>query len=311
LARNKIALIGGGRIGSALALLVAERQLGDIVLLDLPESESRVKGSALDLSECAPLIASDSHLVGTSDWEDVRGADVAVITAGIPRRPGLTREDLLDANLKTMREVSENTKRHCPGAFTIVLTNPVDSMVYAFYKLAGLPGNRVVGMAGVLNTARYRWFVARELDVSAEDVHAIVLGGHGPTMVPLPRLTTVGGIPLAELLGKERIDAIIDRTREAGTEIVDLLGDHGPHFGPSAAALTMIEAFLRDRKRVLACSALCTGEYGVSGYFVGVPAVLGAGGVERILEVAVTAEERAQLDVSFDAIKAACARTRL
>jgi malate dehydrogenase len=311
MARRKIALIGGGQIGGIAALLIAQKELGDVVILDIPEKENFVKGKALDIQEMTPIDDSDCNLTATSSYDDVAGADVTIITAGVPRKPGMSREDLLEVNLKIISDVAANLKRVAPNAFHIVLTNPLDSMVYAFKKLTGFPKQKVVGMAGVLDTARFRAFVAMELGVSVEDVAAVVLGGHGPTMVPLPRLCTVGGIPLTELLPKERIDAIVQRTRDAGTEIVKLLGNGSAYFSPAASAVLMAEAYLKDKKRVVPCAAYLEGEYGIHGYYIGVPVIIGAGGVEKVLEVQLTDEERAMLMNSLEAVKKAVAETKL
>ncbi len=311
MARKKIALIGGGQIGGILALLVAQKELGDAVLFDIPEKEGMTKGKMLDILEGTPLLGVDSNLSGTSNYADIKGADVVIVTAGLPRKPGMSREDLLDVNLKIMSNVATNVKKYCPDAFCIILTNPLDAMVYSFKKVSGFPKNRVVGMAGVLDTGRFKAFVAMELGVSAEDVAATVLGGHGPTMVPLPRLATVGGIPLTELLSKEKIDAISTRTRNAGTEIVNLLGNGSAFFSPAISAIEMAEAYIKDKKRVLACAALCEGEYGIDGYYIGVPAIIGAGGVEKILEIKLNDDEKQMLAKSLDAVKQAVAETKL
>ncbi len=311
MARKKIALIGGGQIGGILALLAAQKELGDIVILDIPEKEGLVKGKALDITESTPILGCDAKLTGTSSYEDIKDSDVNIITAGLPRRPGMTREDLLSTNLKIISSVAEKVKQYSPNSFNIILTNPLDAMVYAFKKITGFPKQRVVGMAGVLDTSRFRAFVAMELGVSVEDVSATVLGGHGPTMVPLPRLSTVGGIPLTELLPKEKIDAIVQRTREAGTEIVKLLANGSAYFSPAASAIAMAEAYLKDKKRIFPCAALCEGEYGIDGYYIGVPVIIGAGGVEKVIEVDLTEDEKEQLRNSLEAVKKAVAETRL
>ncbi|MDZ7265008.1 MAG: malate dehydrogenase [candidate division KSB1 bacterium] len=311
MARKKIALIGGGQIGGILALLVAEKELGDAVVVEIPEREGMAKGKALDIMEGTSLMNVDAYLTGTSKWEDIQGSEVVIVTAGVPRKPGMSREDLLDVNIKTMTEVANNVKKYCPHAFCIILTNPLDAMVYSFKKITGFPKNRVVGMAGVLDTGRYRAFIAMELGVSVEDVAGTVLGGHGPTMVPLPRLTTVGGIPLTELLPKDKIDAIVTRTREAGTEIVKLLGTGSAFFSPAIAAIEMAESYLKDKKRVLACAAYLEGEYGINGYYIGVPVVIGSNGVEKVLELKLTDDEKAMLAKSLDAVKQAVAETKL
>ncbi len=311
MARKKIALIGGGQIGGILALLIAQKELGDAVVVEIPEREGMAKGKTLDILEGTPLMGTDVKLSGTSNFEEIKDSDVVIVTAGVPRKPGMSREDLLDVNIKTMTVVAQNVKKYCPKAFCIILTNPLDAMVYSFKKITGFPKNQVVGMAGVLDTGRYRAFIAMELGVSTEDVAGTVLGGHGPTMVPLPRLTTVGGIPLTELLPKEKIDAIITRTREAGTEIVKLLGNGSAFFSPAIAAIEMAESYLLDKKRILACAAYLEGEYGIHGYYIGVPVVIGAGGVEKVLEIKLTEEEHKMLMNSLEAVKKAVEETKL
>ncbi len=311
MARSKIALIGGGQIGGIQALLATYKELGDIVIVDIPEMESRVKGKALDITEATPHAKVDAKLTGTSDYADIAGADVVIITAGVPRKPGMSREDLLSVNLGIIRKVAEGVKTYAPDAFCILVTNPLDAMVYTFYKLTGFPKNRVVGMAGALDTARFAAFVAMELNVSTKDIAATVLGGHGPTMVPLPRLATVGGVPLTDLLPQEKIDAIVDRTRKAGTEIVGLLKNGSAYFSPAAASLEMAEAYLKDKKRVIPSAALCEGEYGINGLFIGVPCVIGAGGVEKILEISLTDDEKAALQVTADKVAATVKETGL
>lgn len=305
MARKKIALIGGGQIGQILALTAAQKQLGDIVTLDIPEVENPVKGKMLDIAESRGVWGFDANLKGTSDFADIEGSDVVIVTAGLPRKPGMTRDDLLDINVKIISNVAREVKNRCPNAFCIIVTNPLDSMVYAFRKVAGFKKNMVCGMAGVLDTSRFRSFVAMGLDVSVEDVAATVLGGHGPTMVPLPRLCTIGGVPLTELMDQETIDAIVKRTAEAGTEIVKLLGNGSAFFSPAASAIAMAESYLLDKKRVLPIAAYLEGEYGIDGYYLGVPAVIGAGGVERVFEVKLTPDERAKLMNSLEAVKGA------
>lgn len=305
MARKKIALIGGGQIGGIMALLTAQKQLGDVVMLDIPEMEGMVKGKMLDIAEGTAVGSYDANMTGTSNYADIEGADVVIITAGLPRKPGMTRDDLLDINVKIITNVANQVKKYCPNAFCIIVTNPLDSMVYAFRKITGFPKNMVCGMAGVLDTSRFRSFIAMELNVSVEDVAATVLGGHGPTMVPLPRLTTVGGIPLTELMDAETIEAISKRTREAGTEIVKLLGNGSAFFSPAACAIEMANSYLLDKKRVLPVAALLEGEYGINNYYLGVPAVIGAGGVEKIIEVKLTEQEQALLEVSLNAVKGA------
>jgi malate dehydrogenase len=311
MARKKIGLIGGGQIGGILALLAAQKELGDIVIVDIPDKESFVKGKALDITESTPVLGCDAKVSGTSNWEDIKGADINIISAGLPRKPGMSREDLLDTNVKIITTVAEQIKKFAPKSFNILVTNPLDAMVYSFYKITGFPKNMVVGMAGVLDTSRFQSFVAMELGVSVEDIASTVLGGHGPTMVPLPRLATVGGIPLTELLSKDKIDAIVERTQKAGTEIVKLLANGSAYFSPAASSIAMAEAYLKDKKRVFPCAALCEGEYGIDGYFIGVPAIIGAGGVEKVIELKLTDEEKAMLANSLEAVKKAVADTKL
>ncbi len=305
MARRKIALIGGGQIGGVQALICAQKQLGDVVMLDIPDMEGMVKGKTLDIAESQAVGGYDCKLSGTSDYADIEGADVVIVTAGLPRKPGMSRDDLLDVNVKIIANVAGNVKTYCPNAFCIIVTNPLDSMVYAFKQVTGFPKNMVCGMAGVLDTSRFCSFVAMELNVSVRDVAATVLGGHGPTMVPLPRLCTVGGIPLTEVMSQEKIDSIVTRTREAGTEIVKLLGTGSAFFSPAESSIVMAESYLFDKKRVLPAAAYLEGEYGIDGYYLGVPVVIGAGGVEKIVEVKLTDDERALLDNSLNAVKGA------
>jgi malate dehydrogenase len=291
--RKKIAVIGGGQIGQGVAMLAAQKELGDVIILDVPGYINVVKGKALDLMEMAPHGNYDAIITATTEYQDIAGADVVIITAGKPREAGMTREDLLAVNLKIISDVAAGVKQYAPKAFCIVLTNPLDAMVYAFYKLTGFPKHQVIGMAGTLDTARWRAFIAMELGVSVADVAGTVLGGHGPDMVPLPRLTTVGGVPLTEIATKEQIERLATRTREAGTEIVKLFGKGSAYFSPAWSAITMAESFLHDRRRILACAALCEGEYGVSGLFMGVPCLITAKGLEKIYEIQLTEEEKA------------------
>jgi malate dehydrogenase len=311
MARKKIALIGAGQVGGNLALLAAEKELGDIVLFDIPAAEGTAKGKALDIAQFLPVDGYDARLSGTSSYDDVAGADVCLITAGIPRKPGMSREDLLDTNIKIITDVATNLKRTCPNAFCIVVSNPLDAMVYAFKKLTGFPKQKVVGMAGVLDSARFRTFIAMDLNVSVEDVQAFVLGGHGDDMVPLVRCCSVGGIPVTELLSKERIDAIVERTRKAGGELVALYKTGSAYYAPAAAVIAMGEAYLRDKKRVFPCAAYLEGEYGINGYYFGVPVVIGSGGVERVLEAKLSDEERALVQKSLESVKKTVAETKL
>jgi malate dehydrogenase len=301
--RRKIALVGGGQIGQILALLAAQRELGDVVIVDIPDVEGPIKGKALDLMEMSPASGFDCTLTGSSDFADIAGADVVVVTAGLPRKPGMSREDLLSTNVEIITNVAKQVKAHAPEAFSVIVTNPLDAMVYAYHKAGGFPDHMVCGMAGVLDTARWRTFIAMELDVSVEDVSGTVLGGHGPTMVPLPRLTTVGGVPLPELLEQEAIDRIVQRTREAGTELVKLYGKGSAFFSPAGSAIEMAESYLKDKKRVLPCAALCKGEYGITDTFIGVPCRIGSGGVEKIYEIKLTESERAMLDKTLEAVQ--------
>ena len=311
MARKKIGLIGAGQIGGNLALLAVQKELGDIVLFDIPAAEGMAKGKALDIAQLLPVVGHDAHLSGTSSYDDVAGADVCIITAGVPRKPGMSREDLLETNIKIITDVATNLKRACPNAFCIVVANPLDAMVYAFKRLTGFPKQRVVGMAGILDSARFRTFIAMDLKVSVEDVQAFVLGGHGDDMVPLVRCCSVGGIPVTELLPKERMDAIVDRTRKGGGELVGLYKTGSAYYAPAAAVIAMAEAYLRDKKRVFPCAAYLEGEYGISGYYFGVPVVIGAGGVERVLEVKLSGEERALVQKSLESVKKTVAETKL
>jgi len=309
--RKKIALIGGGQIGQNLAMLAAMKELGDIVVLDIGDFVNPAKGKALDLMEMAPHGNYDASIIGTGDYKDIAGADVCIITAGKPRVAGMTREDLLATNIAIIKDVANGIKTHAPKAFCIVVTNPLDAMVYAFYKLTGFPKHQVVGMAGTLDTARWRAFIAMELGVSVVDVAGTVLGGHGPDMVPLPRLTTVGGVPLTEIASKELIDRVVLRTREAGTEIVKLFGKGSAFFSPAWSAIIMAESFLKDKKRVLPAAALCEGEYGINGLFIGVPILIGAKGLEKIFEIKLTPEENAMLQKTAGVVKNTVAETKL
>jgi malate dehydrogenase len=311
MARKKIAIVGGGQIGGVLALIAAQKELADLVIIEIPEKEAFAKGKVLDILQTAPHDGYDVTIGATSDWEAIRGADVVIVTAGVPRKPNMTREDLLAVNIQIIRAVADAVKKFCPDAFNIILTNPLDAMVYAFYKISGFAKTQVVGMAGALDTARFRAFVAMETGVSVQDVSALVLGGHGPTMVPVTRLATVGGVPLNAFLSREKVDAIVHRTANAGTEIVKLFGNGSAFFSPAGSAVEMAEAYLKDKKRLLACAALCEGEYGINGLFIGVPVVIGAGGVERIVQFELTAEEKAMLEKTVKEVKKTTEETRL
>ena len=311
MARKKIALIGGGQIGGNLALLAAQKELGDVIIFDIPKAEGMVKGKALDLMQLRPHDGYDADISGTSNWDDVKNADVFIITAGIPRKPGMNREDLLGINLGIMKDVAANIKEQAPNAFVIVISNPLDAMVYAFYKVSGFPKNRVVGMAGALDSTRFRTFIAMETGYSVQDVTCMVLGGHGDTMVPISRLATVGGVPVTDLISSEQLKKIEDRTRVAGGEIVKLFGNGSAFYAPAQSAIEMAEAFLRDKKRVIPCASLCEGEFGIEDYFIGVPSVIGADGVENILEFALTDKEQSELNNTLKAVKKTVAETDL
>ena len=299
--RNKIALIGGGNIGGVLAEQIAYRELGDVVIFDVVEGLPQ--GKALDMAEGAPVVGSDARVTGTNTYEGIAGANLVIITAGLARKPGMSRDDLLATNLKIMKQVAEGVRDHAPDATVIVVSNPLDAMVYTFKEISGFPKNRVVGMAGVLDSTRFRSFVAWELDVSVEDVTALVLGGHGDTMVPLVRYCTVAGIPVDRLLSADKIESIVKRTKAAGGEVVALLKTGSAFVSPAVSAISMAESILKDKKRVLACACLCEGEYGVDGLYVGVPCVLGANGVERIIEVELNAEEQKMFDASVEHVR--------
>ncbi len=306
MARSKIALVGAGNIGGTLAHLAGLKELGDVVLFDIVKGVP--DGKALDIVQSSPVDGFDSKMVGASSYRAIRGADVVIVTAGIARKPGMSRDDLISINTSVMAQVGAGLKHHCPKAFVICITNPLDAMVWALREATGFPANRVVGMAGILDSARFRYFLADEFDVSVEDVTAFVLGGHGDTMVPLPRYSTVAGIPLPDLIKmgwttKKRLDEIVQRTRDGGAEIVQLLGTGSAFYAPAASAIQMAEAYLKDKKRVLPCCAYLNGEYGVKGLYVGVPVVIGAGGVERIVEINLNASEKKQFNASVTAVK--------
>ncbi|WP_432200209.1 malate dehydrogenase [Erythrobacter sp. W53] len=306
MARNKIALVGAGMIGGTLAHLAAMKEMGDVVLFDI--AEGMPAGKALDLSQSGPVEGFDANLKGTTDYADIAGADVVIVTAGVPRKPGMSRDDLLGINLKVMKAVGEGIKDNCPDAFVICITNPLDAMVWALREFSGLPHNKVVGMAGVLDSARFRHFLADEFDVSMEDVTAFVLGGHGDTMVPVLNYSTVAGIPVPDLIKmgwstQEKMDAIVDRTRKGGGEIVGLLGNGSAYYAPASSAIQMAESYLKDKKRVLPCAAYLEGQYGVDGLYVGVPIVIGANGVERIVEIELSEESKKGFQVSVDAVE--------
>jgi malate dehydrogenase len=309
MARKKIALIGSGMIGGTLAHLAGMKELGDVVLFDIADGIPQGKG--LDIAESSPVDGFNANYTGASDYSAIEGADVCIVTAGVPRKPGMSRDDLLGINLKVMEQVGAGIKKYAPNAFVICITNPLDAMVWALQKFSGLPKNMVVGMAGVLDSARFRYFLAQEFNVSVEDVTGFVLGGHGDTMVPLARYSTVGGIPLPDLVAmgwctKERLEEIIQRTRDGGAEIVGLLKTGSAYYAPAASAIMMAESFLKDKKRVVPCAAHLTGQYGVKDMYVGVPTVIGAGGIERIIEVDLNGPEKAAFDKSVAAVAGLC-----
>jgi malate dehydrogenase len=301
--RAKITIIGAGNVGATTAHWCAAAELGDIVLLDIPQTEGMPAGKALDLRQSSPIVGFDANIVGTTSYDDTHASDVVVITAGIARKPGMSRDDLLSTNAKIVGSVAEQVKATSPGAVVIVVSNPLDAMVQRAWQVTGFPPKRVVGQAGVLDTARYRTFLAMELGVSVEDISALLMGGHGDTMVPVASCTSVGGIPVTQLLDRKRLDEIIQRTRNGGAEIVGLLKTGSAYYAPAAATAQMVEAVVRDKKRLIPCAAYCDKEYGVGGYFVGVPVVLGAGGVERVVELKITDEEKAAFAKSVDAVK--------
>ncbi|MHB8417890.1 MAG: malate dehydrogenase [Myxococcales bacterium] len=309
MARKKILLVGAGQIGGNLALLAAQKELGDVVLQDVVEGVPQ--GKALDISQGRAVDGYDSRITGTNQYEGVEGADVVIVTAGIPRKPGMSRDDLLEVNLKIVKDVAQNLKAKCPNAFVIVVSNPLDAMVYAMKKLTGFPSSRVVGMAGVLDSSRFRYFVSEEVGCSIDDVHAVVLGGHGDDMVPVARFCSVGGVPLDRLIKPDRLEAIIQRTRGGGGEIVALLKTGSAFYAPAASAIAMAESYLKDKKRVLPCAAYLEGQYGVQGCYMGVPVVIGAGGVERVLELPLDEREKALFQKSYESVKATVAATKL
>jgi len=311
MSRKTIALIGGGQIGGNLALLAAQKELGNIIIFDIPKAEGMVKGKALDLMQLRPHDGYDSNITGTSNWKDVKDADVFIITAGIPRKPGMDREDLLEINLGIMKDVAENIKEQAPRSFVIVISNPLDAMVYAFYKISGFPKNQVVGMAGALDSTRLRTFIAMETGYSVQDVTCMVLGGHGDTMVPITRLATIGGVPVSDLVSAERLSEIEKRTRFAGGEIVKLFGNGSAFYAPAQSAIEMAESYIKDKKRVIPCASLCQGEFGVDGYFIGVPTVIGADGVERILEFELQDHEKEALNNTLVAVQKTVSETGL
>ena len=301
--RAKISIIGAGNVGATTAHWCAAAELGDIVLLDIPQTEDMPKGKALDLMQASPIVGFDSNIVGTNDYADTADSDVVVVTAGLPRKPGMSRDDLLTTNAKIVASVTQEVKTTSPNCMLILVSNPLDAMVQQAFQVSGFPTNRVMGQAGILDTARYRTFLAMELGVSVDDISALLMGGHGDTMVPMPSCTSVGGIPIHRLLSMDKLEAIVDRTRKGGAEIVGLLKTGSAYYAPAAATAQMVEAIVRDKKRLVPCAAYCDREYGVGGYFVGVPAILGANGVERVVELELTEKEQQDFQHSVDAVK--------
>ncbi|MBL1218332.1 MAG: malate dehydrogenase [Planctomycetes bacterium] len=302
LGRAKITIIGGGNVGASCAMWAASKELGDIVVLDIPNMEDLVKGKMLDLAECGPIERFDSSITGTADYKDIAGSDVVVITAGIPRKPGMSRDDLIQTNVKIVKSVSENVREYAPDAIVIVVSNPLDAMVYTAWKTTGFPTNRIIGQAGCLDVARYRTFIAMELGVSVEDIQALLLGGHGDDMVPLPRYTSVHGIPVTQLLSEDKITACVNRAKVGGGEIVKLMGTSA-YYAPASGVIQMVEAIVRDKKRILPCAGFCDAEYGVGGYFVGAPCLLGKGGVEKVIEIELDGNEKELMNASISHVK--------
>ncbi|MBS4216868.1 malate dehydrogenase [Bacillus sp. FJAT-49711] len=303
LKRKKISVIGGGFTGATTAFLLAQKELGDVVLVDIPQMENPTKGKALDMLEAAPVQGFDANITGTSNYEDTKDSDVVVITAGIARKPGMSRDDLVQTNQKVMKSVTKEIVKHSPDCYILVLTNPVDAMTYTVFKESGFPKNRVIGQSGVLDTARFRTFVAKELNLSVKDITGFVLGGHGDDMVPLVRYSYAGGIPLEKLIPEERLDAIVERTRKGGGEIVNLLGNGSAYYAPAASLVEMVEAIVKDQRRVLPSIAYLEGEYGFNGIYLGVPTILGKEGIEKIIELDLTEEEKSSLQKSADSVR--------
>ncbi|MCH8211394.1 MAG: malate dehydrogenase [Planctomycetes bacterium] len=300
--RAKISVIGGGNVGASCALWLASKELGDVVVLDIPKAEGMVKGKMLDLAQCSPIERFDAKITGTADYADTADSDVVIVTAGIPRKPGMSRDDLIQTNVKIVKSVAEQVAAHSPDAVMIVVSNPLDAMVYTAWKASGFATNKIVGQAGCLDVARFRTFIAMELGCSVEDIQALLLGGHGDDMVPLPRYTSVHGIPVTQLLSEEKITACVDRAKAGGGEIVKLMGTSA-YYAPASGSVMMAEAIVKDKKRILPCAGYCDSEYGVGGYFVGVPCVLGANGVEKVIEIDFDADEKALMDESISHVK--------
>lgn len=302
--RRKISIVGGGFTGATIAFMVAQKELGDVCILDTPELEDPIKGKALDILQSTPVTGTDCNMIGTSDFEDTAKSDIVIITAGISRRPGMTRDDLVSTNASVIKMVTKEVVKYSPNCFIIVLTNPVDAMTYAVYKESGLPKNKIIGQSGILDTARFRAFVAQELNVSVEDITGFVLGGHGDEMVPLLRYSHAGGIPIEKLISKNRLDEIVERTRKGGGEIVNLLGNGSSYYAPSAAIIQIVEAILKDKRRIIPTVSYLEGEYGYDDLYLGVPTIVGGNGVEQVIELDLTSNERKALDKSVSSIKA-------
>jgi len=300
--RAKISIIGGGNVGASCALWAAQKELGDIVVLDIPEAADRTRGKMLDLAQCGPMELFDSTITGTADYADTADSDVVIVTAGIPRKPGMSRDDLVGTNVKIVKEVSINVAKHAPNAVMILVSNPLDAMVYAAWKASKFPTSRIVGQAGCLDVARYKAFIAQETGFSVEDISALLLGGHGDTMVPLPRYTSISGIPVTRFISEARLNEIVERAKVGGGEIVKLMGTSA-YYAPASGSVMMAEAIIKDKKRILPCAAYCNGEFGIKGYFVGVPCVLGAKGVEKVIDIELNAAEKAAMDNSVKAVK--------
>lgn len=301
--RRKFAVVGAGYTGTTAALMIAQKELGDVVLVDIPSMEDPTKGKALDMLEAGPVQQFNSRITGTSDYRDIKGSDIVIITAGIPRKPGMSRDDLISTNKKIMEDVSVYIKKYAPDSYIIVLSNPVDAMTYVCYKTTGFPKNRVIGQSGVLDTARFKTFVAMELNISVEDISGFVLGGHGDTMVPLVRYSYAGGLPIENLLPRDKIEAIVDRTRKGGGEIVNLLGQGSAYYAPAASVVKMAEAIVQDKRKILPSIAYLEGEYGYNDLYLGVPTILGGNGIEYVIEIPLKADEKKALDESANSVK--------
>jgi len=301
-ARAKISIIGGGNVGASCALWAASKELGDIVVLDIPQVENLVKGKMLDLAQCSPIERFDCHIIGTADYKDIANSDVVVVTAGLPRKPGMSRDDLIQTNVKIVKSVCENIREYAPNAIVIVVSNPLDAMVYTAWKTTGFPTKRIVGQAGCLDVARFRTFLAMETGFSVEDINALLLGGHGDDMVPLPRYTNIAGIPITQFISEAKLNEIVERAKVGGGEIVKLMGTSA-YYAPASGVIQMAEAIIKDKKRILPCAGFCDKEYGVGGYFVGAPCVLGAAGVERVIEIDLNESEKKLMGESISHVK--------